>query len=95
MLAESPRFLHRFAVRPNAEPKRKTFRVIFLPDVRKINVADLVFIVKSYQQRAVANRNITHNLNYSTRVLQGLSFEIGNLSVVRRFGVLKLVKFRK
>ena len=70
-------------------------RLILLPDVRKINVADLVFIVKSYQQRAVANGNITHNLNYSTRVLQGLSFEIGNLSVVRRFGVLKLVKFRK
>ena len=57
IVSENPR---KFAVRPHAESKRKTFRVIFLPDVRKINVADLIFVVKIYEQRAVANRNVTH-----------------------------------
>src|SRR5207249_3516520 len=32
----------KFTVRPDAEPKRKTFRMIFLTDVGKINVADLI-----------------------------------------------------
>ena len=32
----------------------------FLLDVRKINVADLMFIVKCHQQRAVADGDISH-----------------------------------
>jgi hypothetical protein len=53
------------AVRPNAKPKRIAFRVIFLPDVRKIDVADLIFFVKIDEQRAVSDGNITHK-NYRT-----------------------------
>ncbi|MBK9529543.1 MAG: hypothetical protein IPO41_14805 [Acidobacteria bacterium] len=36
----------KLAVNPNAKPKRETLRVVFLPDMRKIDVADLVFIVE-------------------------------------------------
>src|SRR5687768_17584199 len=31
---------------PNSKPKRKSFRVVLLPDVRKINIPNLVFIVE-------------------------------------------------
>ncbi len=37
--------------------------IIFLPDVRKINVADLMFIIKCYKQRTVADRNISHTIS--------------------------------
>jgi hypothetical protein len=36
--------------------------VIFLPDVRKIKVADLIFFVKCDEQRAVSNGNIAHKI---------------------------------
>ena len=50
----------KLTVDPNAKPKWKTLRVIFLPDVGKIDVADLVFIVEGDQQVAVSDRNISH-----------------------------------
>ena len=51
-----------FAIGPNAEPKRETFSMVLLPDVRKIDIADLIFVVEIDQQIAVADGNVTHRL---------------------------------
>jgi len=49
----------------------------------------LIFLVEGYEQRAVSDWNVAHKLNYSTRVLQGLSFQIRNPDAARRFGIFK------
>ena len=56
---ECPRKL---AIGPHAETKRKALSMIFLPDMREIYVADLIFIVKIDEQAAVADRYVTHKL---------------------------------
>ena len=51
-----------FAIGPNAEPKRETLGMVLLPDMREIDVADLIFVVEIDQQIAVADGNVTHRL---------------------------------
>ena len=46
--------------------EREAFGMVFLTDVRKINVADPVFLVKCDEQRTVSDRNVTHALNLET-----------------------------
>ena len=60
-----PTFLknpRKLAAGPHAKPKRESLAVILLPDMRKINVADLVLIVEINEQSAVSDRNISHIL---------------------------------
>src|SRR4051812_36950415 len=47
------------AVRPDAETKRVAFGMILFADVRKIDVADSVPLVKRDEQRAITDWNIT------------------------------------
>jgi hypothetical protein len=36
--------------------------VIFLPDVREINIADLIFVVEIDEQGAVSDRDVSHKV---------------------------------
>ena len=56
---ENPR---KRSVYPNAKSKWESFGVVFLADVRKINVADLIFVVEIYKQIAVTDRDVSHKI---------------------------------
>src|SRR5438270_6572384 len=46
-------------VRVNAETARPCPRMVLLPHVREVNVANLILMVERYQQLAVADREVT------------------------------------
>ena len=48
-------------VAPNAETRDGPVRMVLLPDVRKIYVANLVLVVEIDEQRTIANGDITHS----------------------------------
>lgn len=50
----------KLSVGPHAKAKRKTFGMILLPDVREINIADLIFVVEINEQTAISDRDVTH-----------------------------------
>lgn len=54
------KYPRKISIGPNAKPKGKALGMIFLADVRKINVADLIFVVKIDEQFAVSDGDISH-----------------------------------
>src|SRR5690606_18314720 len=64
-------------VHPDTEAKREALAVVLFADVWKVNVAQLVFVVKIYEKTSVADGNITHRIARElVRIHSGLDREI-------------------
>jgi hypothetical protein len=50
--------------RPHAESARTTAQVILLPDVRVVEITDLVVLIKADQHLPVAHRDVTRHTRY-------------------------------
>ena len=56
--------------------------MIFLPNMREVYVADLIFVVEIYKQAAVADRNITHK-KFGTKDVSRIFYTFSAKSVAR------------
>ena len=65
---EMAAIFRKYGINPNAKPKRKSFGMIFLPNMRIVNITNLIFVIKCYQQRTIANGNISHISDFGSRI---------------------------